>query len=71
MINSDKIKGLMREKRITQSDLAAKLGIKPCTMNQKLNNKRDMSLDEAEKISAELNIDAGDFGRYFFSRPVA
>lgn len=71
MINSDKLKGLMREKRITQSDLALKLDIKPCTVNQKLNNKRAMTLDEAEMISDILNIDVGDFGTYFFSPPVA
>lgn len=71
MINTDKLKGLMREKRITQSELADKLGIKPCTVNQKLNGKRDMSLDEAEIIADVLGIDTGDFGKYFFSRVVA
>ena len=71
MINTDKLKGLMREKRITQSELAEKLGIKPCTINQKLNGKRDMSLDEAEMIADVLGIETGDFGKYFFSRTVA
>lgn len=70
MINTDKLKGLMREKRITQSKLAEKLGINPCTVNQKLNGKRDMSLDEAEIIADVLGIDAGDFGKYFFTRTV-
>lgn len=71
VVNSDKLKGLMREKRITQADIAEKLGIKPCTVNQKLNNIRGMDLEEAEKICDILNIDVGDFGTYFFSRPVA
>lgn len=71
MINTNKLKGLMREKQITQSDLAEKLGIKPCTVNQKLNGRRDMSLDEAEMIADVLGIDTGDFGKYFFNREVA
>lgn len=71
MVNTDKLKGLMREKRITQSELAKKLDLKPCTVNQKLNGKRDMSLDEAEVIADVLGIDIGDFGKYFFNRPVA
>ena len=71
MINSDKLKGLMREKRVTQSDLAKALDIKTCTVNQKLNNKRALTLDEAEIISDVLNISIGDFGTYFFNRPVA
>jgi len=71
MINTDKLKGLMREKRITQSELAEKLGIKPCTVNQKLNGKRCLTLDEAEIIADVLSINAGDFGKYFFNRPVA
>lgn len=71
MINTDKLKGLMKEKRVTQAELADSLGIKPCTVNQKLNGRRDMSLDEAEKIADVLGIDTGDFGKYFFSHTVA
>ena len=71
MINTDKLKGLMREKRVTQSELAEKIGIKPCTFNQKLNGKRNMSLEEAEVIAEVLGIDMSDFGKYFFSRSVA
>jgi len=71
MINTDKLKGLMREKRVTQSELAKKIGIKPCTFNQKLNGKRNMSLEEAEVIAEVLGIDMSDFGKYFFSRSVA
>lgn len=71
MINADKLKGLMKEKRITQAYLAKKLNIKPCTLNQKLNGRRIFSLDEAEVIADVLGIEANDFGKYFFSRPVA
>lgn len=50
MINSDKIKGRMRELRLTQVDVANAIGVKPCTVNQKLNNVRPLDLTEAEKL---------------------
>ena len=71
MINTDKLKGLRREKRITQAELAKRLGLMPCTVSQKLNGKRDLTLDEAETIAEVLGIDIGDFGTYFFNRTVA
>lgn len=71
MINTDKIKGLMRERRVTQADLAAKLDLKTCTVNQKLNGKRAMTIDEAEIIASYLEIGDKDFAQYFFSRTVA
>lgn len=67
MINSDKLKGRMTEKRITQARLAEKLGIRACTINQKINNVRALNLDEAEKICEILEIPADEFGEYFFA----
>ena len=71
MINTNKLKGLMREKGITQAELAKKLGIMPCSCNLKINNRRDMTLDEAEVIADVLGIEVDEFGIYFFSRSVA
>ena len=71
MINSDKIKGLMRERRVTQADLAKKLELKPCSVNQKINNKRSMTVDEAEIIASYLGIEDKNFATYFFSHSVA
>lgn len=71
MINSDKLKGLMREKRIVQADIARAIGKEPCTINQKINNKRAMTLEEAEIIAELLGINAADFGIYFFAHQVA
>ena len=34
MVNSDKLKGIMREKRMTQADAAKLLGIPACSFNQ-------------------------------------
>lgn len=66
MVNTNKIKGKMKELEITQADVAKDLGIATSTANQKINNVRPFDLDEAEKLSEILHIDAGEFGRYFF-----
>ena len=67
MINSQKLKGLMREKNITQQDLAKTLGITQATCCLKINNNRHLSLDEANKIAEVLEISSNDFGLYFFA----
>ena len=41
-----KLLGLMREKRITQTCLAKKVGISETSMNFSLNNKRDFKQEE-------------------------
>lgn len=71
MINTAKIRGRMAELELTQSDVAKVLELAPSTVSQKLNNIRALSLDEAEELSTLLNIDVGDFGKFFFTRPVA
>lgn len=67
MVNTNKLKGRMKELEITQADVAKSLGIAQPTANQKLNNIRSFDLDEAEKLSAMLHIEAGEFGTYFFA----
>lgn len=71
MVNSDKLKGIMREKRMTQSDAAKILGLSECSVNQKINNVRPFFLDEAENLANALDIDSGAFGIYFFAPEVA
>lgn len=67
MINSQKLKGLMREKNVTQRDLADVLGITQATCCLKINNNRQLTLSEANKIAETLGISALDFGMYFFA----
>lgn len=71
MINSAKIKGLLKEYGLTQADVAIVLGISQPTVNQKINNLRPMHLEEAEKIAKLLHISACDFTAYFFTNWVA
>ena len=67
MVNTNKLKGRMKELEITQADVAKGLGIAQPTANQKLNNIRSFDLEEAEKLYAMLHIEAGEFGTYFFA----
>lgn len=71
MINSLKLRGLMLEKEITQKDLAKMLGLSQPAVNQKINNVRSMTLEEAFEIKRILQISDKDFGAYFFSPEVA
>jgi len=56
---------------IRQRDIAAALGLKQSSVNQKINNVRPMMLDEAETIAALLNISNEEFAAYFFAKEVA
>lgn len=68
VVNSDKIKGRMRELKITQADVARELNIAQPTVNQKINNIRSLDLEEAEKLAVMLKIDNRDFADYFFAQ---
>lgn len=67
MVNTNKLKGRMKELEITQFDVAKELKLSPPTVSQKLNNVRDFNLEEAEKLSDMLGIEVGEFGVYFFA----
>lgn len=71
MVNTKKIKARLVELGLTQDDLARKMGLATCTINQKLNNIRPLKLSEANMIAKILDIDDVDFKSYFFAEPVA
>ena len=71
MLSSEKLKARMKEKGITQKQIADVLGVAPPTVSQKLNGIRPMDLNEAKTIADELEIDSADFGVYFFASEVA
>lgn len=56
----------MRELDVTQKDVSKALGIAQPTVNQKINNIRPMSLEEAEKLCLLLKISSDEFATYFF-----
>lgn len=67
LINSNKLKGRLVEKGLTQKDVANILGIAQPTVNQKINNVRPMDLNEAEKLAELLDIKPEEFQIYFFN----
>ena len=67
MVNTNKIKGKMKELEITQADVAKALRIAQPTANQKINNIRPFNLDEAEALAKMLGVNTGEFGDYFFA----
>lgn len=67
MLNSNKIKGRMKELGIIQADVAKRLELAEPTVSQKINGKRPMDLNEARALAEMLHIDNSEFGTYFFS----
>lgn len=66
----DKLLGLMKEKRITQYDLAKLIGNTTATLNLKLNNKAKFKQSEIIQICEILGIDGDNIGAYFFTTKV-
>ena len=66
MINSNKLKGRMKELQFTQADIAKELNLSQSSICLKLNNGRAFSLDEAEKLQNLLKISNSEFSDYFF-----
>lgn len=58
--------GRLKEKKITQDQLAAKIGISPASMNLKLCNKSPFKQDEILAICDVLNIISSEIPAYFF-----
>lgn len=67
MINSGKIKARLLEVGVSQGTAAQTIGLSQSTLSQKINGARPLSLDEAEKLANIMQIDIGEFGKYFFA----
>ena len=65
-----KLLGLMREKQITQNELAVQIGNTLATLNLKLNNKAKFKQSEIVQICEILGIEGDDIGTYFFTAKV-
>lgn len=71
VINSELLKNRAKELGVRQQDIADALGLKQSSLNLKLNNRRPMSLEEAEIIAGMLGIGDDAFASYFFAGSVA
>lgn len=60
--------GKLREKNITQSELAKKIGISETSLNFSLNNKRPFKQSEISKICDSLSIPLTNIENYFFTK---
>ena len=67
MINSNKLKGIIKDRGFTQDDIAKKMGIAQVSLSLKINNKRGFSLDEANQIMTILSIPKEEFSSIFFN----
>lgn len=68
MINTLKLKAKLKEKNMTQEELATKLGINASTLNQKINNTigETLTIEEATKMSEILDISREERMDIFF-----
>ncbi len=55
-MDSQKLKGKMREKSKTYQDVAEAIGVSITTINDKLNGKRKIYVEEAQAISNLLDL---------------
>lgn len=69
MVNILKLKARLKEKNLTQEDMAKRLGINPSTLNKKINDEAGeyLTIDEAERIKDILDISTSDIAEYFFN----
>lgn len=66
LFDYSRLKGKIKEKCNTQSNLAKKIGISEVSLSAKLNNKVEFSQFEINKICETLEIAKEDIPRYFF-----
>lgn len=63
-----KLLGRLREMKLTQVDLANKLGISETSLNFSLNNKRPFRQSEISKTCDILSIPLESVDSYFFAK---
>lgn len=65
--NYSKLLGRIREKGLTQKQLAEKIGITHGTLSVKLNEKYPFTTRDINAICKVLDISKGEIGDYFFA----
>ena len=66
--NYSKLLGRMKERGITQEQLAKEIGKDKSTVNAKLNGKYAFTTKEIDDICKVLDIPNSEIGDYFFAR---
>lgn len=70
MFDYSKLKGRMKEKEISQEDLATRIGKNKSTVSLKFNNQGQFTQEEIVNISEILEIPVQQISEYFFTKRV-
>lgn len=68
LYNYSKLLGKIKEKGLTQSQIASAIGKNESTLSAKLNGKFSFTVVEIDAICALLDIGCNEIGSYFFCR---
>lgn len=61
-----KLRGLIKEKGMTESELAMKINLSPSSISCRLSGKVEWTLPEMRAVCDVLEIPISDIGKYFF-----
>lgn len=67
MFNSNKLRGKMVERQVTNESLAFRLGINPATLYRKITGKSDFTRIEIQKITDILALTMQEVKDIFFA----
>lgn len=72
MVDTDKLRGKIVERRMNVETVAAAVGINPSTLYRRINGGGGaFTIDEADKIASLLNLTAEELNHIFFAQYVA
>lgn len=73
MIKKNLVQAHLKQVKMTQSELAKKMGINPTTLSIKLNDEKGkrLTVNEATKIACILKIDRSQLTDIFFADELA
>ncbi len=72
MVNVDKLKGKIVERRLSVEDVAASIGLNVSTLYRRLNSGGGaFTIEEADKIATLLDLNADELNKIFFAQYVA
>ncbi len=66
-MNTNALKGKMKERAMTQADVASSIGISLSRFNAKLNNSAEFTLGEVRAIKELLALTSDQIDSIFFS----
>lgn len=70
MTNTNKLKGKLAERGLTQAQLAKMIEMSPTTLSFKLNNEIEFKISEAKRIQEALGLSRDERDAIFFGDDV-